>query len=135
MHIVPADAKVEEDGGGHQGNVRAAECKSHFTIRQVAPDTGRGFEAKGAAPRQRDAVYAIGHVQRAEGVDLLCAAGAAANIHARDGALLAQNRGATGDGFEIRDMTDADARNVRQALHDPYGSIVKSGTDSNCWIF
>ncbi len=117
VHVRLADAEIEEDGAGHDRDVLAAEGVAHFTSGQVAAHTGGGFQAEGAAAGQQDAVDLIGDVAGAEGVDLLRAAGASADIDAADGALLAQNGSAAGDGAEIGDVPDANSGNIGKSFH------------------
>ena len=116
---------------GTIGNVLAAERVADFAIGQIAPHAGGRFQAEGAAAGEQDAVHLIGHVAGAERVDLLGAAGAAADIHAAHSALLAQNRGAAGDRVEVRNVTHANARNVGKSFHgwrfNLYGSIGMRG--------
>ncbi len=122
-----ADAEIEQDGAGDDGDVLAAEGVADFATGQVAAHAGGGFQAEGAAAGEQDAVHLVGHVAGAEGVDLLGAAGAAADIDAAHGALFAENRGAAGDRVEIGNVPDANSGNICKSFHgwrfNLYGSI------------
>ena len=80
----------------------------------------------------------IGDVSGAEGIDLLRAAGASADVDAADGPLLAQDGSAAGDGAEIGDVSDADPGNIGKSFHGFaftfYGSIGGTGIEPTCWI-
>ena len=62
-------------------------------------------------------MHLVGHVAGTEGVDLLRAAGAAADVDAAHGALLAQNGGAAGDRLEVGNVADADSGDVGKSFH------------------
>ena len=62
MHVGLADAEIEQDGAGHDGDVLAAEGVAHLAAGQVAAHAGGGFQAEGAAAGQQDAVHPIGDV-------------------------------------------------------------------------
>ena len=91
----------------------AAEGVADLTSGEVAPHAGGGFQAEGAAAGEQDAVDLIGDVPGTEGVDLLRAAGGAADVDAADGALLAQDRGAAGDGARNRKRARREFRECR----------------------
>src|SRR5206468_1243048 len=109
MHARLADGEIEQDRRGNDGNVLAAESEAHFARRQVAAHTRGGFQSEGAAAGQQNAVHLVGDVAGAKHVDLLRAAGAAADVHAAHRARFAENRRAAGERFEIGDVTHADA--------------------------
>ena len=84
---------------------------------QVAADTGGGFQAERAPTRQQDAVHPGIDVAWIEGRNLLRPARRAADIHAAHRALLAQNRGASGNRLEVRNVAHTNSRNVREPFH------------------
>ncbi len=72
-------------------------------------------------------MHLIGDVAGAESVDLLGAAGAAADIDAAHGALFAENGGAAGDRVEVGNVPHANSGNIGKSFHgwrfNLYGSI------------
>ena len=95
----------------------AAEGEAHLAAGQVTAHAGGGFQAEGAAAGQQDAVHAVRDVAGAERIDFLRAGGAAADIDAAHGALLAEDGGATGDGVKIGNVANANSRDVCKSLH------------------
>ena len=91
---------------------------AHLAARQVAAHAGRRFQPESAPAGQQNAVHLIGDVAGTEGVDLLRAAGAAAYVHASHGALLAQDGGASGDRVKVREVPDANSRDVGKSFHN-----------------
>src|SRR5450759_417900 len=70
-----------------------------------------------SAAGEQYALRPIGDVAGAEGVDFLRAAGAAADIDAAHGALLAEDGGAAGNGVKIGDVAGANPGDVGNSLH------------------
>ena len=97
---------------GTIGTTAAPVWKADAAMLQIASHPGRRFEAKRAAAGQHDGVHAVGDVRGPQHVDLLGAGGRAADIHAADGAAIAQNHGAAGERVVVRRMSHANARNV-----------------------
>ena len=76
------------------------------------------FQPESAPAGQQNSMHLIGDVAGTEGIDLLRAAGAAAYVHAAYSALLAQDGGASGDRVKVREVPDANSRDVGKSFHN-----------------
>ena len=127
MNVRLADSKVEQNRGGDDGNVLAAEKVAHPALRQVAAHARGRFQAESTAAGQQDGVHLRVHVVGAERVDLLRAAGRAAYVYAAHGAPLAQDGRAAGDRIVVGNVADTNTGDIGKSFHREvysfYGSI------------
>src|SRR5581483_10527301 len=89
--------------------------KSNVMFIQVAHHASRGIQAKSAAARQQDSIYALYGIDRIQQIRLACTGRRASHIHASDCTRVEKNHRAAGGSAPVSKVTHSNIAYIGDA--------------------